>query len=188
MVLSQVSGLILAGGYSSRMGKEKTELPFRGKTLLEHQIQKLRSLGLSKVYVCGYEKPVMGATLIPDIYPHRGPLSGIHAGLHAVETLAALVLAVDIPLVPEDFLRELIAFHEKGITIATLEGKREPLLGVYDASLSPLCEELLFGEDRSVRSLLSKVSLHCLPYEGDPALLMNCNKPEDYEKVLNFPA
>ena len=179
-----ISAVILAGGYSSRMGRSKAELLYRGKSFLQHQTDKLFSLGIRDIVVSGWPESPPGTRFVPDVYPHRGPLSGVHAGLLAVQNHAALILPVDTPLVPAAFLQELIAAHRGGITLAALQGEPEPLIGVYDSTLSRDCELLLRSSGSSMRRLFRRVPVRTLEFSGDPSLLLNCNTPEEYETIL----
>lgn len=183
-----VSAILLAGGFSSRMGRDKAELDFCGKPLIRYQAERLRALGIRDLVIAGYPKPVAGARFAPDIYPHRGPLSGLHAGLLAVENPRALLLAVDTPLVPEDLLRALIEAHRGGITLAAIREEPEPLIGVYDRSLARECEAVLQGERTSMRRLFDRVKPALVPYRGDPLLLLNCNTPEEYRRLCEYKA
>lgn len=180
----RLSAIILAGGYSSRMGRNKAELSFHGVSFLQHQVNKLRSLGVEELLIAGYPGAPDGCRYVPDVYPHRGPLSGIHAGLLAAKEPRALVLAVDTPLVPESLLEELIEAHKTGITIVSCGSEIEPLIGVYDRALYRDCERLLRTADSSLRRLFQRVGVTTVEYRGDPALLINCNTPEDYRKIL----
>ncbi len=69
-----ISAMILAGGKSSRMGKDKASLPFRGMSLLEWQVQKLSGLGIKDIMLSGCRQGLEGTRTIPDEYPCRGPL------------------------------------------------------------------------------------------------------------------
>ncbi len=180
----KTSGLILAGGCSSRMGRDKAELEYGGKSFLRHQIEKLRRLGIEDIVVAGREEEIPGCRCVPDRFPHRGPLGGLQAGLAAIREERALVTAVDTPLLPEDLLLELLARHRGGITLASCRGRLEPLIGVYDRTVAERCGELLAGEDRSLRHLLRSCGFREVEYTGDPALLMNCNTPDEYETLM----
>lgn len=189
--LKSVSAIILAGGRSSRMGTSKAELRLGGDTLLEYQVKKVRALGIEDVVLSGYQKPVEGARPAADIYPGRGPLSGIHAGLLAAANPHCLVLSVDAPLVPQDTLLSLIGYHTEAgrpITILTHNGKKEPLIGVYDRSLSAEAEDILKTDSTSVRVLFDRVGAAAFEYGGDEALLFNCNTPEEYSLLLQYAA
>ena len=179
------SAVLLSGGYSSRMGRNKAELPFGGMRMIDWQLRRLRMLGIDEVLIAGYEGSVERGHCVPDIVPHRGPLSGIHAGLAAAKKEACLVLSVDAPLVPLAALSALLEQREGPITVLAHGGRLEPLIGVYDSSLAPLCGELLQGERSSVMRLLDAAGYKSLAWESDEALLANCNTPEEYAALLS---
>lgn len=177
------TALILAGGMSSRMGVNKAELMIRGKTLLDIQIAKVREAGFKKILVSGY--PVSGKNMhsVHDIYPHKGSLSGIHAGLLASGDDHWLVLCVDVPLIPADVLKDMMNEHQGGITVLSHNGMIEPTIGVYDSSLSEMCESILQSKNTSVRALLKEAGCREYIYQQDESLLLNCNTPDDYLQV-----
>ena len=79
-----LSGIILAGGQSRRMGRNKSELRLNGKTLLQIQADKLFALGIGDVMLSGADCAALpGTRVIPDEYAGRGPLGGLHACLKA---------------------------------------------------------------------------------------------------------
>lgn len=186
MSLKQVSAIVLAGGQSSRMGCDKAELPFRGVTLLQHQVNKLHSMGIDDIVISGYAKPVKGTLSVPDIYQSRGPLGGIHAGLQKVKNASALVLAVDTPLLPTSLLEHLIRSHREGITLIAHDGEIEPLIGIYDRALAQECEAILKGTGSSIRRLLDRAAYSTLEYTGELQLLTNCNTPEEYCAACSY--
>lgn len=177
------SAILLAGGRSSRMGKDKAALDFHGVSFLQHQVDKLRSAGIEDIVIAGGPGAAGDCRCVPDVYPGRGPLGGIHAGLLAVREPCALVLAVDTPLVPVPLLTELLENHREGITLVSCRGQLEPLIAVYDRALARRCEEILQGENTSLRKLFQAVGFSALEYTGDPGLLRNCNTPADYDRL-----
>ena len=178
-----ITGVVLAGGASSRMGRDKAELTLGGRTLTEIQVEKLRKLGIGDILLSGSGMAPPGVRQIPDIHPGLGPLSGIHACLQAAKAPACLVLSVDVPLFPAEALGELIAAHTAGITVLACGGEIEPLIAVYDSSLAPRAEELLLSDSRKVRSLMRGVPVRELPFTGSPDALLNCNTPEDFARA-----
>jgi len=180
------SGVVLAGGYSARMGREKAELNFHGLSFLACQVEKLRELGIADILISGYEKAIPGTRFVPDVYPHRGPLSGVHAGLEAARNSRVLVLAVDTPLLPSRALWDLLRLPAASSVIWRCGGRLQPLPGVYDAALLPLCRELLQGGGASLRALLEKTRPVEVEYRWDPVWLTNCNTPEDYRFICGF--
>ena len=186
MELPFCSGAVLAGGFSSRMGRDKAALPFGGMTLLEWQVQKLRALGIADIMVSGSRLPAAGTRYVPDVFPHRGPLSGIHACLQAARGAHVLVLGVDIPLVPVSALRALLENHTEGITALCHGGAVEPLLGVYAAALAAEAEQVLQSERPAVRRLMARAQLRRLDFDGDARLLVNCNTPDSYSQTVSL--
>ena len=186
MKAENVSGVVLAGGYSRRMGTDKAELKLGDLTLLEIQVRKLREIGIGDIMVSGYDKPVEGPRPVGDIYPHRGPMSGIHACLKAAKNPACLVVSVDVPLFPKEWLEKLVQEHEGPSTVLSHGDQIEPLLAVYDTDLARLAEELILSGERSVRKLMNDPELKRLEYTGDPELLLNCNTPEDFRKAASL--
>lgn len=179
----ETSAIILAGGRSSRMGSCKAELLWEGKTLIEHQVGKMRELGIKDIIISGYSVPIEGTRFVPDKYPGKGPLGGIHAGLSAAENAHCLVTGVDTPLVPVETLAGLVNAHagfSDSITVLSHGDKIEPIMAVYESRLSGICEQILMTEDTSIRALLNKVGYSRFQYTGDEFLLCDCNTPEEF--------
>lgn len=181
------AGIVLAGGNSSRMGRRKALLPFRGTTLLAWQVQKLRQLGLDEILISGpHDLSLPGTTCVEDIYSGCGPLGGLQACLAAASRPYCLVLAVDTPLVPLDLLAELCEQHDGGVTVVEHDhGKLEPLIAVYDRALAAIIERRIVDGAASIRFLQEEVPWKHVPYRGPEALLDNCNTPEDYRRMLD---
>ena len=183
----KIGAVVAAAGLSSRMGQNKAELMWNGRTLIEHQAAKLRSLGIDDIIVSGYPKPVAGTRFVPDKYPLRGPLGGIHAGLLAAENAHCLVMSIDTPLVPTETLAALIRSHLAGshnITVLTHGEHIEPLMGVYERWLAPIAEQVLQTDNTSVRALFKRVGLSRYEYTGDERLLCDCNTAGEYAAAL----
>lgn len=108
-----LSAILLAGGKSSRMGRDKAALPFRGMTLVEWQVQKLRGLGIEDIMLSGCRRSVEGTRTFLDECPDRGPLGGLHACMKRALHPDCLVLSVDVPLVPPQALAELVRVHRE---------------------------------------------------------------------------
>ena len=183
MTSDKISAAVLAGGFSSRMGRDKAALRLGEKTLIELQTEKLKLLGVSDIMLSGWTAVLPGTRLIPDIYPHCGPLSGLHACLKAAEHGACLIVSVDLPLIPRDTLSELIKVHSGGITALRHGERLEPLAAVYSCELFRTAEELLLSEKRAAMRLLDRCKVRELLYTGDESLLVNCNTPEDFERI-----
>ena len=176
-----LSGIVLAGGASRRMGQNKAELRLNGKTLLRIQVDKLRALGIEDIMLSGADCPVLpGVRVIPDEFTGKGPLGGLHVCLRAAENPACLVVSVDVPLIPSETLARLCRTHGDGVTVLRHHGREEPLIGVYDRCVSVSISELIGAGRYAVRSLTDLVPWNCFDYLGPEELLVNCNTPEDF--------
>lgn len=179
-----LSGVILAGGASCRMGTNKAELRLGGVTLLQLQIEKMRALGIADIMLSGEACPRLpGVRVIPDEMPGNGPLGGLHACLRAARHQACLVLSVDVPLIPAAALSYLCLAHQGGATMTRHGGREEPLMAVYDSGLSERASALLREGRRSVRELLSSARRSGFVYRGPEELLKNCNTPGEFSEA-----
>ena len=100
--------LLLAGGKSSRMGRDKAELLLGEKSFLECILEKAEMLGIRKKYLSGHGWEGKGVRTVPDRYRERGPLGGMHACFSVMDTPYALVLPVDIPQISMSVLQILL--------------------------------------------------------------------------------
>ena len=179
---ARISGCILAGGKSERMGRDKAFLRLGGRTLLELQAEKLRALGIRDLLISG-TAGLPGVRTVPDLLPDRGPLGGLYAALCTAEYSSCLVLSVDTPLVPVEALAALIEAHTGGATLLSHRGRDEPLIAVYDCAAAERILPLIAEGGAPVRALPDLASARRVVYEGPEALLRNCNRPEDFSAV-----
>jgi len=183
MEINSVSAAVLAGGFSSRMGRDKAGLELNGKKLIEIQVEKLRELGIGDIMLSGYSGELPGTRTVPDVYSHLGPLSGVHACLDAAKCTACLFISVDVPLILAETLEALVAAHNGGVTVLTHSGKTEPLMAVYDKALCIQAEETLNSGRTAMMRFLSSCPVTEHEYSGDPGLLSNCNTPEEFNML-----
>ena len=187
-----VSGIILAGGRSLRMGKDKTQLMWGRHTLLEQAVRHLRSLTDDVLVVdSGSSFYLPGVRNVQDRYKGRGPLGGIHAGLLEAKHEAALVLSCDMPFVTAE-LTAFLAAKKEGFAavIPRCRGHVEPLCAVYARSCLPVIEDLLQAGDNQVRQVFAKVNT-CYIEEAElerfgdvQQLFFNLNTPQDWQEAL----
>lgn len=180
----RISGVILAGGASSRMGVNKAELRLRGGTLLQIQIEKMRALGITDIMLSGETCPRLpGVRVVPDVLPGNGPLGGLHACLQAARHEACLVLSVDVPLLPSAALAYLCRAHRGGATLLGHGQLEEPLVAVYDAHLAAGIPGLIQEGRRSARALAPPHLRNIFAYRGPGELLENCNTPGEFSEA-----
>lgn len=186
--MQTISMIILAGGKSSRMGSDKSDLVYQGKTFLEIQLAKAEALGIRDVVISGYRGSLRTSfPVLPDTMPEQGPLGGLSTCLDAIQNEWALVLAVDAPLVPVSELEKLIdtAFRcGKSACIAECGGDQHPLVGLYHRSLVPAMQEEITFRKGSVFAMLRRTGYGVYESSADPALFANVNSPESYRELL----
>lgn len=152
-----LSGLILAGGRSSRMGRDKAGLVLpNGSTLIERQAALLKSVGVATLFVSirpGAAGPLPEAIGVQDTMAEAGPLAGVAAGLRAAPAGLVIVLAVDMPAVEEAHLRRLIELATPGRGVVPMQaGQCEPLAAIYPAALADSAEAALREGMRAVHA------------------------------------
>lgn len=145
------NAVILAGGQSSRMGRDKAFLEIEGRTLLARQIGLAQEAGAEGVFVSG--RPEMdysahGCPVLKDKFENAGPLAGIERALAAMSSSLLLVLAVDLPGMETGFLRQLLAMCEDRTgVIPCIGGQVEPLAAFYPREAGTLVEVMLRDGD-----------------------------------------
>lgn len=187
-----LTAFVLAGGKSTRMGRDKAELSFHGETLLETALRAARGV-TADVRVVGsprlYAK--YGAT-INDIFANCGPLGGIHAALSHAKTQFSLILAVDTPFLSPGLLVHLArrALAERAaVTAPEINGYPQPLCAIYSRDFAPIAERALRAGQykivplfpRSQTVLIQEAELKKFAFNAE--MFENLNTPEDFERA-----
>ena len=183
----EISMIILAGGASSRMGRDKSDLTIDGKTFLEMQIEKGEKLEISDILLSGYHgEKKYKYPVIPDRFPGKGPLGGLEACLRKAKNPYCLVLGVDVPLVPEDELEALIccakASDAKAVILSHNEHE-EPLMGVYCTELADAMLEEITKRKGAVFAFLKRIGYECYESSADDWYFSNINDSETYKEI-----
>jgi molybdenum cofactor guanylyltransferase len=156
-----ISAVLLAGGESRRMGQDKATLIFRDKPLWQIHLDLLWKLEPKEIFVSARTDPAWrptGVQFVSDKPPSRGPLSGLSATLPRIRTDHLLALAVDMPLMSENYLRLLCERIEPGRGVLPIIGDRaEPLGAIYPKGAGIDFTAALSGSDFSLQSLTKKL-------------------------------
>jgi molybdopterin-guanine dinucleotide biosynthesis protein A len=152
-----VSAVLLAGGESSRMGRDKATLPFRGKALWQNQVELLRKVKPVEIFISARTdlkwRP-HDVTFVADVPPSHGPLSGLDASMNRMSTTHLLALAIDMPWMSNTYLEFLCAQIEAGCGVLPKIGDRaEPLAAIYPREAAIETGRALAGPDVSLQSL-----------------------------------
>jgi len=149
-----VAGVILCGGRSSRMGRAKALLPWRGQSLIAYMVGQLGEVSDEIVVVSSrdLELPPLPARVVVDREPDLGPLGGIREGLHAIDADLAFMTSTDSPFVDAAFVASLVA---EGCTAACeCDGHVQPFPALYARALAPVADALLDDGKRRPLHLL----------------------------------
>ena len=164
-IIHDVTCIILCGGRSTRMGTDKTVVPFQGKALLEHVINTAKS-AFSNVMVSIHDiSPCenAGLPIIRDKLQVPSPLSGIHAALREVKTDRVIIFAVDMPLVKPEVLHMLSTIDPKAdVVVPRIQGYLEPLLAVYSVRCADFIEKRFEMGERKVVCFFDDVDVHVI--------------------------
>jgi molybdopterin-guanine dinucleotide biosynthesis protein A len=187
------AAIVLAGGKSTRLGRDKASEPLLGVPLLQRVLDRLEGLVDEYVVVvrAGQVLPPLSAhdvKVVEDLYPETGPLGGIYTGLSAVRALHAVVVACDMPLLQRPLIAELLRLapgHDAVVPLS--DGLPQPLCATYArACLEPARRQLEAG-NLKVAGLFDHVrTLYLQPeawrrFDAGGRSFLNLNREEDLE-------
>ena len=183
--------IIFAGGKSSRMGKDKSLLPFGDfSTLTEFQLHKLQK-NFKNVYISCKDKSKfnISAQFIEDIQTENvyAPTTGFVATFHYLKCERFFAISVDTPFIDEHVINALVEQDQEGsdATIATLNHKMQPMCGIYHLSLEKSFLEMLQSHSHKLGYLLKKSKTHYVDFQNE-VLFTNINNPQEYKKALTL--
>ena len=192
MIHSQLTGFVLAGGKSTRMGQDKAAVTLNGRTLLEHALAALREVCQDVAILGKHELYGALGPVYEDIFPGCGPLSGIHAALTNSQTKFNLIIAVDTPFLAPAFLSymaERAIASEAIITTPEINDYTQPLCTVYSRDFLPIAEQALRSGNYKIvplfpsgKTLVIKESeLRQFAFAAD--MFENLNTPDDLARA-----
>lgn len=182
------SAALFAGGRSSRMGRNKAFLEIDGVALWQRQFQTLRELAPSEIFLAGPTQPEWietGLEIVADVGINIGPLGGLVAVLRRCKNTRLVVLAVDLPNMTSEFLKQSLAMSSEDVGVVPRRNERfEPLAAIYPACCLALAESCLSTGEYSLHQLA-----RCATSSGvmttreiagiEESLFFNLNTPAD---------
>ena len=156
------SAVLLAGGRSTRMGRDKAGLIVGGQPLWQRQLDKLGTLQPAELFISGHrDGPYIaaGVEIISDATPGLGPLGALSAVLDRATASLLVVLAIDLPDLSADLLATLITeARASGRGVVPQSGRWfEPLAAVYPRAALSLAKAALRSDDRSLQSFVARL-------------------------------
>ena len=188
----QITGIILSGGLSTRMGSDKALLKVNGKPLLENAINICRQTCTEILISSDNPKHQnFGFQVIPDQYKKSGPLSGIYSCLKSSNTEWNFVLSVDAAFVLPSFIEEL-----KGKTgqfdaiVPVHKNGKEPLISLFNKSALPIMKEHLESANFKMYNLINALDSYFYDSQKwvkkHPTIFHNLNSPDDIQIVSKY--
>jgi molybdopterin-guanine dinucleotide biosynthesis protein A len=178
------AGYVLVGGRSSRMGRDKALLPFRGGPLAQ-SVARAVEMAAGSATLVGHPHRYrhLGFPAIPDRYPGQGPLGGILTALKHTSASWNLLAACDMPGLSAEFLRRLLETAEHSGAAALLpagpSGRAEPLCAVYHRRILPALETAFGNGVRHAAAALQAAGAAVLPVP-EVAVFQNVNTPREW--------
>ena len=192
-----VSGIVLAGGQSRRLGRDKAVEPIGGQPLIRRVIQRIQQVAGEIVVVvadsarAGTLPLEDGHRTALDQYPGKGSLGGIFSGLAAARGQWGVVVACDMPFLNLELLRHMASLRQGAdAVVPVLEGRPEPTHALYSKACLPYIERRLQGDDLKIARFFDEVRVNYVSeeviaqFDPDHLSFFNVNTPDDLERAV----
>lgn len=201
VVNSDVTAVILAGGQSRRLGRDKAVEPFAGEPLIRRVIRRASEAVAARHVVVVVADTARAAALplddhhvtAVDVFPNCGSLGGIYTGLDAAPTEWSLVTACDMPFLSADLLAHMAGLRDGADAVVPIvDGRPEPTHALYARRCLPAIEKRLRAGQLKISGFFDDVSVRYVAENDvklfDPDLLsfFNINRPEDLARAMEL--
>lgn len=191
--MSGLDAAVLAGGRSTRMGRDKAFVDFGGELLVVRVVRLLTEVSDDVLVVAKRTAPFeeLGLRAVPDDRPEDTPLAGIAGALRAASSPSVFVCACDLPFVSPRFVRELAArAGDHDAVVPVRDGRAEPLHAVWSkGALHAVTEALATGE-RAPKRVVDRLDVLLVeeaewrPWDPEGRSLQGVNTPEELDAAL----
>lgn len=178
--MNSMNAIIIAGGHSSRMGRDKGLLEYNGKPMIQYVIDAV-SPHADRVMLIT-QNPLykrFGLEIFADLVPDLGPAGGIYTALHISEAASNMILSCDIPLITTSTLQFIKDQHNSyDISLAALHNKPEPLIGIYEKHCFEKWNSLIAQKNSAVHEMIKQFNTQLIEME-----LMEGFNPKEFTNV-----
>ena len=183
-----VTGLILAGGKSSRFGKNKALVELDGVRLIERVIRVMESVFQRLIILTNtpHEYAYLKLPMVEDVIKGLGPIGGLYTGLETISDDAGFFVACDLPFLSEPLIRHIVEIRDDfDVVLPKIDWKIEALHGLYTKRCLPSIKDLIDSQQYQVIRFFPKVRVKYLDEDEirkfDPELksFFNINKPDE---------
>ncbi len=158
----EVSGVLLAGGKSRRMGEDKRHLAVGEQTLLERGLEVLQSIFREVLVVIAQDSTLLriDARVVRDLVPDCGSLGGLYTGLTQATTPYIFVAACDMPFLNQTVIAQFTNRRATAdIVIAKLDDRLHPMHALYSKRCLPALEQMIRARQLKIQEIVSQSSL-----------------------------
>ena len=158
----EVTGVLLAGGKSRRMGEDKRHLAVGEQTLLERGLAVLQSTFREVLVVIAQDSPPLSidARVVRDLVPDCGSLGGLYTGLTQATTPYIFVVACDMPFLNQAVIAQFMSRRATAdIVIAKLDDRLHPMHALYSKRCVPALEQMIRARQLKIQEIVSQSSL-----------------------------
>ena len=193
----KTTGIILAGGKSSRMGTNKALLTINGKTVIERIVNQLDQIVDEIIVVTNqfHDYEFLQLPMVEDKWKGMGPLAGIQAGLNAATTERNLVVACDMPFISIDLGKYLLSLLDQyQAAVPEISGQLHPLFAAYRKDTLEAISKSLNENQLRIRQLLHTIHVKIIKNElldslgisTEEIYFFNMNHRDEYHKALTI--
>ena len=193
----KTTGIILAGGKSSRMGTNKALLTIDGKTVIERIVNQLDQIVDEIIVVTNqfHDYEFLQLPMVEDKWKGMGPLAGIEAGLNASSTARNLVVACDMPFISIELGKYLLTqLDQYQAAVPEISGQLHPLFAAYRKDICEAVSKSLSENQLRIRQLLHTIHVKIIENElldslgisTEEIYFFNMNHREEYHKAINI--
>ncbi len=191
-MITDVTGVLLAGGKSRRMGEDKRFILVGRRTLFERSCAVLRELFEQVCVVIGQDSPSLQADVpvVRDLIPDCGSLSGLYTGLRWAKAQHIFLAACDMPFLDPNVIRYMVRLRDQAdIVIGRWATRLQPTHAVYSRDCLPVIEEMMKVHNRKIQSMIDHPALAVRVIEETEIRqidhhgrsMFNINTPSDLE-------
>jgi molybdopterin-guanine dinucleotide biosynthesis protein A len=186
--LARLTVAIMAGGKSSRMGTDKSFVPFKGKLLIDHVISRTKAIGREQLIITNEQSKYasFGLPTFSDIYLEKGPLGGLHSALFHASNPHLLIVACDMPWLNRRLLEYMVTLrHSADAVIPRWHDYPEPLHAIYSKSCLEFVDRSLVKGNLKMTSFHKSIHVRFLDeeeitrFDNRGISFANLNTPED---------
>ena len=181
----KITGIVLAGGKSSRMGYDKGLAKVGERKMIELVIQSLKKVCDEIIIISNTNAyNYLNVPVYVDLIKECGPIGGIFTGLFHSQTEHNLIVACDMPFVSDKLLTTVINNCKNNqMVIPSINHQLEPLCGYYNKDILLKLKSFIDTSEYSVHKMIQHFKYEAIPFDSNAILLTNVNTPEELNKI-----